>query len=76
MLGTCVGLVVATMLPLYFSIGGVLYALAAVVLASTAIVGTLWGIFETASAGWARRYFLVTLVYLPVLLGVLVIDRV
>lgn len=76
MLGTCVGLVVATMLPLYFSIGGVLYALAAVLLASTAIVGTLWGLFETASAVWARRYFLVTLVYLPVLLGVLVIDRV
>lgn len=76
MLGTCVGLVVATMLPLYFAIGGVLYALAATLLASTAIVGTLWGLFETASAVWARRYFLVTLVYLPVLLGVLVIDRV
>ncbi len=76
MLGTCMGLVVATMLPLYFGIGGVLYALTATLLASTAIVGTLWGIFETASILWARRYFLVTLIYLPVLLGVLVIDRV
>jgi heme o synthase len=76
MLGTCVGLVVATMLPIYFGIGGVLYALTAILLASTAMVGTLWGIFETASVLWARRYFLVTLVYLPVLLAVLVIDRV
>ena len=76
MLGTCIGLVVATMLPLYYGIGGILYAFTAVVLASTAIVGTLWGMFETANALWARRYFLVTIIYLPVLLGVLVIDRI
>jgi protoheme IX farnesyltransferase len=76
MLGTTIGLVVATGLPLYFDLGGPLYSVTALGLASLALAGTLYGLTPRASTAWARRYFLTTLVYLPVLLGALVIDRI
>ncbi len=75
MMGTTVGLVVATALPLYFDLGGQLYAFTAVALSAMALLGTLYGLRSVAHVVWARRYFLTTLIYLPVLLGVLVLDH-
>jgi protoheme IX farnesyltransferase len=75
LLGTCLGLIVATLLPVYFQIGGPLYTGTAVTLASLSLAGALYGLSPRAGLGWARGYFFGTLVYLPVLLGVLVLDR-
>lgn len=75
MIGTTVGLVVASALPSYFELAGIWYLATCIGLATFAIIGTLYGIQAAANAVWARRYFLTTLVYLPVLLGVLVLDR-
>lgn len=74
MLGTSIGLAVATALPLYFDLGGRLYGATAILLAAMALLGTLYGLSPRANDLWARRYFLTTLIYLPVLLGVLVFD--
>ena len=52
---------------------GVLIATACV-LASVALGGAVWGIRERAGSVWARRYFFGTLIYLPLLLGVLAVD--
>jgi protoheme IX farnesyltransferase len=76
MLGTTVGLVVASALPSYFELAGLWYLATCISLATFAILGTLYGIGAAANVVWARRYFLTTLVYLPVLLGVLVLDRI
>jgi len=75
MLGTTIGLAVASALPAYFELGGALYRATAVILAAMALGGTLLGIRVAADVVWARRYFLTTLVYLPLLLGALVVDR-
>jgi len=74
MLGTSIGLGVATVLPMRFDLGGTWYAITAIALATVALGGTLYGLTPHAGDGWARRYFLTTLIYLPVLLGVLVLD--
>lgn len=76
MVGSTVGLVVATLLPILYGLAGTLYTATALVLAVLSIAGTLWGVKHGAGAVWARRYFFVTLLYLPLLLGVLVADRV
>lgn len=76
MLGTCVGLIVASLLPVVFSVGGWLYTITAVLLAAFSLAYALRGLSADADPMWARRYFFGTLVYLPVLLGVLVVDRV
>lgn len=75
MLGTCIGLIVASLLPVVFHVGGALYTITAVGLAAASLTGALYGLKESAGPTWARRYFFGTLVYLPVLLGVLVIDQ-
>jgi heme O synthase-like polyprenyltransferase len=62
-------------LPRVFDIGGSWYGLTATALACAAIFGTIYGMTPHANARWARSYFLSTLLYLPLLLGVLVLDR-
>ena len=74
MIGTSLGLVVATLAPVWFEVGGPLYAVTASVLAGVALVGSVWGIRMQAGPAWARGYFFGTLVYLPLLLGVLAVD--
>lgn len=74
MIGTSLGLIVATLAPVWFEVGGPLYAVTASVLAAVAIVGSVWGIRMQAGPAWARGYFFGTLVYLPLLLGVLAVD--
>jgi protoheme IX farnesyltransferase len=74
MLGATVGLGVATASPLLFDLGGRVYAVTAITMAALALVGTIYGLTPRADSSWARRYFLTTLIYLPVLLGVLVLD--
>ena len=74
MIGTSVGLVVATLAPVWFDVGGPLYTATACVLASVALGGAVWGVQVRAGSVWARRYFFGTLIYLPLLLGVLAVD--
>jgi protoheme IX farnesyltransferase len=76
MLGTCVGLIVASLLPVFFRIGGPLYTATAIALAAASLAAALYGLHPKADASWARRYFFGTLIYLPVLLGMLVFDAV
>lgn len=75
MIGTSLGLVAATLAPVWFDVGGPFYLVTACVLAAVAIAGSVWGIRVHAGPVWARRYFFGTLIYLPVLLGVLAVDR-
>lgn len=75
MIGTSLGLVVATLAPVWFHVGGPVYAATAVVLAAVALAGSVWGIRVQAGPIWARRYFFGTLVYLPLLLGVLAVGN-
>jgi protoheme IX farnesyltransferase len=74
MIGTSMGLVVATLAPVWFDVGGPLYTATACLLASVALGGAVWGIRARAGSVWARRYFFGTLIYLPLLLGVLAVD--
>ena len=74
MVGTSLGLVVATLAPVWFDVGGPLYMVTASLLAVVALTGALWGIPARAGSGWARGYFFGTLVYLPLLLGILALD--
>jgi protoheme IX farnesyltransferase len=74
MIGTSLGLIAATLAPVWFEVGGPLYAVTATVLAGVALIGSLWGIRVQAGPLWARRYFFGTLLYLPVLLGILAVD--
>ena len=74
MIGTSLGLVAATLAPVYFDVGGPLYAVTAATLAAVALVGSVWGIRVKAGPAWARGYFFGTLVYLPLLLGILAVD--
>lgn len=76
LLGTCVGLIAASLLPIYFGVGGTLYTITAILLATGSLAGAVMGVRLHAEPLWARRYFFGTLVYLPVLLGVLVLDRI
>jgi len=75
MIGTCMGLVVASLLPIFYRVGGPLYTITAVVLAVGSLAAALYGVRADAGAKWARSYFFGTLIYLPVLLGVLVVDQ-
>ena len=74
MIGTSLGLVAATLAPVWFDVGGPLYAVTAAVLAVIALLGSVWGIRVQAGSDWARGYFFGTLVYLPLLLGILAVD--
>jgi protoheme IX farnesyltransferase len=74
MIGTSLGLIAATLAPVYFDVGGPLYAVTASVLAAVALIGSVWGIRVHAGPRWARGYFFGTLVYLPLLLGILAVD--
>jgi protoheme IX farnesyltransferase len=74
MIGTSLGLIAATLAPVWFHVGGPLYAATAISLAAVALAGSVWGIRVQAGPVWARRYFFGTLVYLPLLLGVLAVD--
>ncbi len=75
MLGTAIGLSVASALPVFYGVGGNLYLLTAALLAVASLAAALWGVRHEATPVWARRYFFGTLLYLPVLLSVLVIDH-
>ena len=75
MLGTCAGLIVASLLPVAFHVGGLLYTATALLLAAFSLSYALYGMRDDAGPLWARRYFFGTLIYLPVLLGVLVVDQ-
>ncbi len=74
MVGTSLGLVAATLAPIWFDVGGPLYMITASLLAVVALTGALWGIPARAGSGWARGYFFGTLVYLPLLLGIMALD--
>lgn len=75
MFGTCLGLIVASMLPVFYRVGGPVYTITALVLAAGSLAAALYGMRPNAGAQWARGYFFGTLIYLPVLLGVLVVDQ-
>ena len=75
MFGTCLGLIVASLLPVFYRVGGPLYTVTALVLAAGSLAAALWGMRADAGPKWARGYFFGTLIYLPVLLGVLVVDQ-
>ena len=75
MFGTCLGLIVASLLPIFYRVGGPLYTTTALVLAAASLAGALWGMRPSSGPAWARGYFFGTLIYLPVLLGVLVVDQ-
>ncbi len=75
MFGTCLGLIVASILPILYQVGGPLYTVTALVLAAGSLAGAVWGMRPNSGPRWARGYFFGTLVYLPVLLGVLVVDQ-
>jgi len=55
-------------------IAGVIYGVAATLLGLTFLGWTVIGLRESAGNRWARQLFLVSLVYLPVLLAALAID--
>lgn len=75
MFGTCLGLIVASLLPILYHVGGPLYTITALLLAAGSLIGALWGMRPDSGPRWARGYFFGTLIYLPVLLGVLVVDQ-
>ena len=54
MIGTSLGLIAATLAPVWFDVGGPLYAVTASVLAAVALVGSVWGIRVQAGPMWAR----------------------
>ncbi len=70
----CLALVPVALLPTLVGLAGSLYFLVALVLG----VGFLWsaiGLARTGSAADARRLLLASLVYLPVLLAVMALDK-
>ena len=75
MFGTCLGLIVASILPILYHVGGPLYTVTALLLAAGSLAGAVWGMRPSSGPRWARGYFFGTLIYLPVLLGVLVVDQ-
>jgi protoheme IX farnesyltransferase len=73
-LGNCLALIPVALLPTLIGIAGPVYFLAALVLG----VGFLWsavGLARTGSAADARRVLHASLVYLPVLLAVMALDK-
>jgi protoheme IX farnesyltransferase len=70
----CLALLPVALLPTLVGLAGSLYFLVALVLG----VGFLWsaiGLARTGSAADARRLLVASLVYLPVLLGVMALDK-
>jgi protoheme IX farnesyltransferase len=73
-LTNCLALVPVALLPTLVGIAGPVYFLVALLLG----LGFLWsaiGLARTGSATDARRVMLASLVYLPVLLGVMALDK-
>ena len=55
-------------------LGGPFYGIVAVFMGVAVLLGTARGLMPNPPEAWARRYFLATLIYLPVVLGALVLD--
>jgi protoheme IX farnesyltransferase len=58
-----------------FDLGGPFYLTTAVLLGGIFVVSACSGLRRTVSDAWARRIFAYTLIYLPVLVAVLVLDN-
>jgi protoheme IX farnesyltransferase len=67
-------LTVATLVPAALGLASRPYLAVAALLALATLIGSVHVLRERAELSWARRYFLGSLVYLPVLLGTLVIG--
>lgn len=68
------GLVAVSLYPVSFGMAGRLYLITA---AAMGVVFFVWGCLgfrKDAGVGWAKSFFLASIVYLPVLLGVLALD--
>ncbi len=68
-------LVPASVLPSYLGICGTIYFAGAFVLSITMLIITIRTMFPL-SGGSARRLFFVSLAYLPLLIGLMIIDRI
>jgi protoheme IX farnesyltransferase len=68
-------LVAHTMTALWIGLAGPVYAATAVVLGAVFVGWAAIGLWTSDSAAWARRIFAYTLIYLPLLIAVLVLDR-
>jgi len=76
MMGTSLGLALATLLPGLMGLGGTIYLITALIMGLGILLAAARGLLPHPPEAWARRFFLATLIYLPVVLGVLVADGV
>lgn len=63
------------MIPFFAGWRGEGYALSVLVIGAALLLSSLWGFMEKDGQKWARFYFWVTIFYLPLILGVLLILR-
>lgn len=74
LLATSVALALATLAPSWLGMGSWLYRGISILMGLWIMVSALQGLSPQRPQNWARRFFLGTLIYLPVVLGVLVVD--
>jgi len=59
----------------WLGLAGTVYTVAAAGLGALFLVSSWTGLRRSVREGWARRLFAYTLIYLPILVAVLVLDR-
>src|SRR5262249_49615418 len=68
------GLVAVSLYPVSFGIAGHAYLIVAAVLGIIFFVWGCLGFRKNSGVGWAKSFFLASIVYLPILLGALALD--
>lgn len=66
------GLFAVSLYPVWYGLAGRFYLWTAVLLGAAFFIGGLYGLRLAAGSRWARSFFFGSIIYLPVLLGVLV----
>ncbi len=68
------GLVAVTLYPVAFSLAGMTYFWTAAILGAIFFVWGLYGLRKDAGVRWAKSFFIFSIIYLPILLTVLVLN--
>jgi protoheme IX farnesyltransferase len=71
-----IALVAVSLYPSLIGLAGNFYLFTALALGIYFILAAFWGLMPSAGRGWAKGFFLASIVYLPVLLFVLVMNRI